>query len=56
MSLEAAVVNKDRGLVEAFVAVARQRGRAGGMRTESIMLVPRANQIVGIIFVWTGTP
>ena len=28
MSLEALVVNKDRGLVEAFVAVARPRGRA----------------------------
>lgn len=26
MSLEAAVVNKDRGLVEAFVAVTRPRG------------------------------
>ena len=28
MSLEAVVVNKDCGLVEAFVAVARPRGRA----------------------------
>ena len=30
MSLQAVVVTRDRGLVEAFVAVARPRGRAGG--------------------------
>ena len=39
MSLEAVVVNRDRGLVEAFVAVARPRDQAGGISTESIVML-----------------